>query len=167
MSRPTESKILSNVQLRNLIEANSGLHLNHMDAMLSQYRKLRVDGIEGPDNSDKFTIVWPLTFSEQLGNVHGTLHGGIAAYLVDSITSIHLFLQDGRRSHVSVNLSLNYMRPVPLGCEVAVKTKVASVGGKLAFLEAEFWSADRSTLYLTASHTKMFLKIDSSKTSKL
>eukprot|EP00331_Platyophrya_macrostoma_P011051 CAMPEP_0176407904 /NCGR_PEP_ID=MMETSP0127-20121128/1659_1 /TAXON_ID=938130 /ORGANISM="Platyophrya macrostoma, Strain WH" /LENGTH=123 /DNA_ID=CAMNT_0017787139 /DNA_START=88 /DNA_END=456 /DNA_ORIENTATION=- len=121
------------------LEENSGLHLVHMDEVFAKYRSLRIAGVEGPDISDKNCIVWPLTLTDQLGNVHGSLHGGVAAYLVDAITSIHLFLHDGRRSHVSVNLSLHYMKPVPLGEEVVLKTKISSVGGKVAFLEAEFW----------------------------
>lgn len=147
----------SNAELKDLVEAHMGIFPVHMDEIVSNHGKLRVAGLLGPDMANKAAVTWPFTFKPELGNIHEKLHGGVAAYIVDAITSVHLALVDGRHQHVSMHLSLNYIKPVPLGEEVHVRTFINGSGKTVAFLEAEFWSADGKVLFLTATHSKIFL----------
>ncbi|CUI15456.1 Hypothetical protein, putative [Bodo saltans] len=147
----------TNEQLKDLIRSNADIYPMHMDEIVFKASTLAVDDIRGPDASNKHCVVWPFVFKSELANLHDKLHGGMAAYLVDAITSIHLALIDGRQQHVSMHLSLNYIRPVPIGETVLLKTFINGRGKTAAFLEAEFWSADDKVIYLTATHSKIFV----------
>lgn len=163
MSAKREKKaftVQTNKQLKDLLHQMKGVFLTHMHEIISHHASLNIDLMEGPDHSDKMAVTWPFTFKDELGNIHEKLHGGIAAYLVDTITSVHLALMDGRQQHVSMHLALNYIKPVPLKEEVRVVTRINGIGRSAAFLEAEFWSLDKKTLYLTATHSKMFIGTD-------
>jgi acyl-coenzyme A thioesterase PaaI-like protein len=147
----------NNDQLKELIRSNSGIFPMHMDEIVFNASTLSVDDVQGPDANNKYCVVWPFVFKSELANLHDKLHGGMAAYLVDAVTSIHLALIDGRHQHVSMHLSLNYIRPVPIGETVLLKTFINGRGKTAAFLAAEFWSADDKVIYLTATHSKIFV----------
>lgn len=156
----------TNNQLKDLVRGNMSLYPIHMDEIVFKSSTLAVDDIRGPDPNNNHCIVWPLVFKAELANLHDKLHGGMAAYLVDAITSVHLALIDGRQQHVSMHLSLNYIRPVPIGETILLKTYINGRGKTAAFLEAEFWSGDEKTVFVTATHSKIFVG-DDKKRAKL
>lgn len=152
------------------------------DVILLDNATLHIDDVMGPYSihcpvtykdgcaqASATAIEWPFTFKDKLCNAHKSLHGGIQAFVVDTVTSIHLTLvTGGNRNHVSVELGLQYVRPVPLNEVVVLRTIVQSVGKNLAFMKAEFWTKDTRSkkgesvvglgkLLSTASHTKMFI----------
>ena len=152
------------------------------DVILQEHSTLQIEDIIGPYSMHcpvsykegctqvaATAIEWPFVFRDPLCNAHKSLHGGIQAFVVDTVSSIHLTLvTGGNRNHVSVELGLQYVRPVPLNEVVVLRTIVQSVGKNLAFMKAEFWARDKRSkkgesvaglgkLLSTASHTKMFI----------
>lgn len=131
-----------------------------------QLQEILVDGaaldlnrIDGPIATDADAYYWRLTLNKFVSNVQGFLHGGAAAYIVDTLTSFHMLFVDDRRTHVTINLHMNYIRKIPIGTNVVVKTYIRSRGKRTAMLEAVFVDAADSTIvYLSGQHTKMFYR---------
>jgi len=65
---------------------------------------------------------------EEHTNKGGTLHGGLSATLVDTISTLALTLPDGQNFSygVSVNMDLSYMKAAKLGEEVLIEAKIDS-----------------------------------------
>ena len=89
-------------------------------------------------------------------NEGGTLHGGLSATLVDTISTLALTLPDGQNFSygVSVNMDLSYMKAAKLGEEVLIEAKVLKRGRTLAFLEVELRNKATNELLVKGSHTK-------------
>jgi acyl-coenzyme A thioesterase 13 len=82
-----------------------------------------------------------MSIPESLCNKSGNLHGGMAATILDNLTSTALltlakpgFLDAG---HVSRTITMSYLRPVPMGSEVEIICDVVSAGRNLANLKGE------------------------------
>ena len=100
-----------------------------------------------------FSLKMVLFFSCNEG---GTLHGGLSATLVDTISTLALTLPDGQNFSygVSVNMDLSYMKAAKLGEEVLIEAKVLKRGRTLAFLEVELRNKVTNELLVKGSHTK-------------
>ncbi|GIL75904.1 hypothetical protein Vretimale_5594 [Volvox reticuliferus] len=102
-------------------------------------------------------IVCEMPVSERVQNRYGTLHGGAAATLVDTISTAAL-LTRSPHSGVSVHLAVTYLAPMPGGEEVVVDARVTRVGRQLASLEAQLRRKATGQLVATGTHTK-FLQV--------
>lgn len=73
-------------------------------------------------------LVASLKVEEEHTNKGGTLHGGLSATLVDTISTLALTLPDGQNFSygVSVNMDLSYMKAAKLGEEVLIEAKIDS-----------------------------------------
>lgn len=84
-------------------------------------------------------VFFPVQCTADILNGHGTMHGGVAAFIIDSYTSMHLTSSGlvGQQPHVTVNLNTEYLKPVALGTpSLYVMTRIVKAGRTLAFLEA-------------------------------
>lgn len=123
-----------------------------------QHCKMELDNITGPDPSDRNSLTWPFTAESMSLNRHGTLHGGVAVKLIDTFSSLHLSGLIDSTAHVSVNLNVSFLKAVPGGRRVLLKTYVVKHGRSMAFLEARIVdAADPSMVYVTATHSKAVL----------
>lgn len=109
-----------------------------------------------------------LQVQEHHTNGLGTLHGGCAATLVDSVTSLPvLFHTSGELgapwSFLGVTTSLNctYLTGSPVHSWIDVVAKVESIGRTLAVIACEIWDVpdgkhgtSHGAKRLTATHTK-------------
>lgn len=79
--------------------------------------------------------------SEQHTNPMGGVHGGFAATVLDSATgcAVHTTLPPGK-SYATVDLSVQMIRPVPVGVPLEVIGKVLNVSKRVGF--AEGWLQD-------------------------
>jgi len=82
-------------------------------------------------------VVMALTPGEHHYNPLGSVHGGIAATLLDSVMgcAVHSTLPKGR-GYTTVEIKVNYLRAMTAGLgEVRAEGKIIQVGGRIAMAE--------------------------------
>lgn len=89
-----------------------------------------------------------LTPQDRLGNPRYELHGGVTAVLADwaGIAT----LDGGRSDWALASLGVDYLRPAPLGQELAVDARCEHEGRRAAFVEVRFVRSD-GVLFARAS----------------
>ena len=87
--------------------------------------------------------IFTATASLQHTNPMGGVHGGFAATVLDSATgcAVHSALPSGR-SYATVDLSVQMIRPVPVGVQLEAIGKVLNVSKRVGF--AEGWLQDKN-----------------------
>ncbi|XP_022801413.1 acyl-coenzyme A thioesterase 13-like [Stylophora pistillata] len=86
-------------------------------------------------------------------NPMGNLHGGMTATLIDMLTTIVITTLPPHKVAASVDLSISYLRPAPVGEDVIINTEVIKMGRTLAFTAAELLNKD-GKLVAKARHTQ-------------
>ncbi len=70
-------------------------------------------------------------------NEHDTMHAGFIAAAFDEALGIFAaYLGDGKPT-VSINISLNYLKPIPMGDEILITAKATSLGRRLMTMSGE------------------------------
>lgn len=96
--------------------------------------------------------------SEKSAQSFGVLHGGISAFLAESLGSLGAYLASGLQRIAGVEVSTSHLRPAPVGTEIEVKATPVYIGHRLHVWEVKLTSAKRSNNDLP--------KQESSKTSE-
>ncbi|EPS28141.1 hypothetical protein POX_e07114 [Penicillium oxalicum] len=108
----------------------------------------------GPPAKVSFLI----NVTPEMSNALGTLHGGCAATLIDTLSTIILrgVSEPGKftMGGVSRNLNVTWLRPVPTGTEIRVVCEVIHVGKRLALLRAEIQRANTGDVCVVGEHGK-------------
>ena len=80
---------------------------------------------------------------EWMRNFAGTLHGGLCATVLDQAMGfVSYCMKAGEGTAPTVQLSVNYHRPLIPGTEVMVRVHVVSMTRSLMSLSAEAWEKD-------------------------
>lgn len=92
-------------------------------------------------------------------NGTGTLHGGASSMIFDICTSLTL-MAIGKKDvwingGVSRVLTVNYLRPAPLGEELELETEVVAAGKTMALLRAVMKRARDGAAVCTCEHSKV------------
>lgn len=93
-------------------------------------------------HSDGVTIEIPIR--DDLRNLAGLLHGGVSATIADAavgIAILHHF--GGRRSSTTVDLKINYFRPIRDG-KVVARSKLLRIGNHLVIGTVELKDGSRN-----------------------
>jgi acyl-CoA thioesterase len=86
-------------------------------------------------NDETVTIEFPVL--EYQLNEHDTMHAGFIATAFDEALGIFAsFLCDGKPS-VSINISLNYIKPIPKNDSILITAKVTSLGRRFITMSGE------------------------------
>lgn len=96
--------------------------------------------------------------SEKSAQSYGVLHGGISAFIAESLGSLGAYMASGFQPIAGVEISTSHLRPAPVGTEIEAKAVPVHVGRRLHVWEVKLISAKRSHNDLP--------KQDSSKTSE-
>ena len=103
-------------------------------------------------------VTFYATVVPEMANKNGTLHGGCAATLIDSLSSTLLvgLGQPGRFSLGGITraLDLKFLRAVPVGVEIAIVCEIVHVGRRLALLKAEIRRRDTGDVCVVGEHDK-------------
>lgn len=109
-----------------------------------------------PSGSVEYTL--PIT--PAYANLNGVMHGGAAGVIFDMCTTTALcpiarpgfweFLGGVTRS-----LNISYLRAVPVGTTVRIKSRVVQAGRTMALIKGEMTSLDGETVYATVEHHKV------------
>lgn len=111
------------------------------------------DLIENPTNQ----LLMKMSITNELGNLKGSLHGGAAATIVDTATTIAIAACDNKnRVNVSSDLSMTYMGAAFLNTDIYILSQVNRIGKRLAFTECSLFN-EEGDLLMTGRHTKAFL----------
>jgi uncharacterized protein (TIGR00369 family) len=86
-------------------------------------------------------------------NPHQTMHGGLIASAFDETFGIFAFYLNGEGSLVTVNISLNYQKPIPLNDSILITARTASIGKRLITLTGECRLKSSGSLTNTAQMT--------------
>ena len=95
----------------------------------------RWSGIRVAD-ADAGAVSLELDLDDHHRNIQGFAHGGVLATLADAAMglSVRSALEEGRR-HVTVEMSVHYLRPVTTGA-IRASGRAIRVGAEIAYAEA-------------------------------
>uniref|UniRef100_A0A1I8IGS7 Acyl-coenzyme A thioesterase 13 n=1 Tax=Macrostomum lignano TaxID=282301 RepID=A0A1I8IGS7_9PLAT len=137
--------------------ANSAKQLAKLGQYLQKFCKTtdfnRVMAKAVPVACTKNTCTVELAIDTEHANTYGTLHGGLTASLVDTMTTMALVANDSPPG-VSVELSVSYMRPAAVGSTLLIHSEIVKLGKSMAFLTSEFRDKESGKLIATGKHIK-------------
>jgi uncharacterized protein (TIGR00369 family) len=114
---------------------------------------LKLFGIQaGRVDPGLVTMVLPI--GEYMYNPIGSVHGGAAATLLDSVMgcAVHSLLSQGQ-AYATLEIKINYLRPITDALdEVTAEGRIITLGRKAAFAEGKIIDA-AGKLYATGSTT--------------
>ncbi|XP_051025309.1 acyl-coenzyme A thioesterase 13 [Acomys russatus] len=99
-------------------------------------------------------IICELKVEEQHANKLGTLHGGLTATLVDSISTMALMCTERGLPGVSVDMNITYMSPAKIGEEILITAYILKQGKTLAFASVDLTNKATGKLIAQGRHTK-------------
>lgn len=145
--------------------AAAGIQMSGLDYM----RAIMAGGLAGAPIADTLgfrlaevaegTVTFVCEPGEYLYNPIGSVHGGVAATLIDSATgcAIHTTLPAGV-PYTTVNLSVDYMKAISDKSGVIACTgRVVRAGARIAVADAEVTGAD-GTVYARGSATCLIMR---------
>ena len=109
---------------------------------------------------DKGQVSFYITPQEFHYNPLGTVHGGLAATVLDSCNSISANCQlDRGFLTMTTDIRVNYLRPITvLTGEITATAKIEKIGKKVIFVNGSLY--DKSgKVYATASSTELVVKV--------
>ncbi|XP_045717678.1 acyl-coenzyme A thioesterase 13 [Phyllostomus hastatus] len=99
-------------------------------------------------------VTCELRVEEEHTNKLGTLHGGLTATLVDTISTLALLCTERALPGVSVDMNITYMSPAKLGEDVVITAHILKQGRTLAFTSVDLTSKATGKLVAQGRHTK-------------
>jgi uncharacterized protein (TIGR00369 family) len=96
----------------------------------------------------------------ELMNAHGVLHGGVTATMADAAVGIAITTRLGRPAATTVEMKLNYMRPVT-GGKITARAYLLRMGSTLCIGRVDLFN-DTKELVAVALVTYMLIKTTSS-----
>tara|TARA_B100000497_G_scaffold57689_1_gene65642 strand:+ start:9078 stop:9563 length:486 start_codon:yes stop_codon:yes gene_type:complete len=117
-------------------------------------------GFSAIDIDEKGQVTFSITPEEFHYNPLGTVHGGLAATLLDSCNSITANCQvDKGFLTMTTDIRVNYLRPMTMETgEVTATAHIEKVGRKVIFVSGSL--ADKNGLiYATASSTELVVEV--------
>ncbi|WP_326595785.1 PaaI family thioesterase [Streptomyces sp. NBC_01803] len=108
-------------------------------------------------SAEKGEVVFVCTPDESAYNPIGLIHGGLVCTLLDTVAgcAVQSTLPVGT-GYTSIEIKVNYLRPVHSGAELRAHGWVTKPGRRVAFAEGDVRSADGKVL-ATASSTCLIL----------
>lgn len=92
----------------------------------------------------------------ELMNAHGVLHGGVTATMADAAVGIAITTRVGRPAATTVEMKLNYLRPVA-GGKITARSYLLRMGSTLCVGRVDLFD-DAKELVAAALVTYMLLK---------
>nr|XP_019572392.1 PREDICTED: acyl-coenzyme A thioesterase 13 [Rhinolophus sinicus] len=99
-------------------------------------------------------VICELKVEEEHTNKMGTLHGGLTATLVDSISTMALLCTERGAPGVSVDMNITYMSPAKLGEDIVITAHILKQGKTLAFASVDLTNKATGKLVAQGRHTK-------------
>ncbi|KAF2669063.1 thioesterase family protein-like protein [Microthyrium microscopicum] len=125
----------------------------YFDEDLMKEVKLLDAGPEG-------TVLFELLMDSKYSNLNDVMHGGAFGVVFDMLTTTALgplakpdfyFFMGG----VTRTLNISYLRAIPIGTTIRVRSWVVSAGRTMALIRSEMTSVDGKLVYATCEHHKV------------
>jgi len=101
------------------------------------------------------TLTGIMKVENQDCNSGGTLHGGMTALLVDSLSGVALMTHPKcTSSGVSLSINMTYMSAAPLGDEIVIKASTDKIGKRMAFLNVEIFNRKNGAMVAKGTQVK-------------
>jgi uncharacterized protein (TIGR00369 family) len=84
-----------------------------------------LEGVSATSIEGRFVV------SERSAQAYGVLHGGISAFLAESLGSLGAFITSGFQPVAGVEVSTSHFQPAPIGMEIEVKATPMHIGRRL------------------------------------
>lgn len=120
-----------------------------MAATLNGRLKAELESCDG--ERQEITLRFPLE-SWQVNGL-GTLHGGMISTMMDLAMSMAVYCYSRQSIPPTISMTVNYMRPVPMGEFVRIRANVTSLGRRNATAYCEAIIPDTGKLASTAIGT--------------
>lgn len=108
--------------------------------------------IESVDAGRK-ELVTAFTAAPWAENVNGTVHGGIITAAIDSTMGIFSRGMAYPRRGPTLNLNVNFLKPVRIGETMYTRVKLLRQGRNLMWMQAVSWTTDEEKLCASAEGT--------------
>ncbi len=113
-----------------------------IDALVDTFKSTsRVSKLMDPSlvacNAEEQSITIEFPVSECQLNEHNTMHAGFIAAAFDEALGIFAAYLGAEKATVSINISLNYLKAIPMNDAILVTAKVTSLGRKLITMSGE------------------------------
>ncbi|XP_036907279.1 acyl-coenzyme A thioesterase 13 [Sturnira hondurensis] len=99
-------------------------------------------------------VTCELRVEEEHTNQYGTLHGGLTATLVDSVSTLAILCTERALPGVSVDMNITYMSPIKVGEDVVITAHILKEGRTLAFASVDLTNKATGKLVAQGRHTK-------------
>ncbi|XP_008057579.1 acyl-coenzyme A thioesterase 13 [Carlito syrichta] len=99
-------------------------------------------------------VICEMKVEQQHTNKMGTLHGGLTATLIDTISTMALLCTERGAPGVSVDMNITYMSPAKLGEDVVITAHILKQGKTLAFASVDLTNKATGKLIAQGRHTK-------------
>jgi uncharacterized protein (TIGR00369 family) len=112
----------------------------------------------GSCSEEKASIILEYPVMEWESNPNNVMHGGIIATIMDTTLGIlanYLCIGIGKTFAPTINMSINYLKPVPVGETLCVEAKVTSFGKSLITVYGEAYI--KGTTGFTANATATYI----------
>lgn len=103
------------------------------------------------ENEQTITIEFPVLECQL--NEHDTMHAGFIATAFDEALGIFATYLSNGKSTVSINISLNNLRPIPMNDSILITAKATSLGRKIITVSGECHLKSNGLLTNTALAT--------------
>lgn len=113
--------------------------------------RLKGEFVSCDDEAREIVLKYPL--EEWMVNGLGTLHGGMTNTMMDLAMSIAVFAFSRETIPPTLSMTTNYLRPVPMGDHVLIKTRLTSLGKRNATCYCEAIVPDSGKVACTAIGT--------------
>lgn len=113
-----------------------------IEALVSTFKNTsRVSKLMDPSlvdcNCEEQTITIEFPVLECQLNEHDTMHAGFIAAAFDEALGIFAAYLGAEKATVSINISVNYLKAIPMNDSIRVTAKVTSLGRKLITMSGE------------------------------
>ena len=108
-------------------------------------------------DADRREIVYCFFTVEEMENPWGVTHGGMLAVMLDWAMGVAARTILDYNHTPTVDMQLQYLKPVPLNTKVYVRARVNSRGKRIAFMSAHAW-CDREDNILTNATGVYYLR---------
>ena len=117
-------------------------------------------GASGIDIDDNGHVSFTITPQEFHYNPLGTVHGGMAATMLDSCNSISANCQVGNGFiTMTTDIRINYLRPMTINTgEVTATANIEKVGRKVIFVNGALVDKNKK-VYATANSTELVVEV--------
>lgn len=113
--------------------------------------RLKGEFVSCDDENKEIILQYPL--EDWMVNGLGTLHGGMTNTMMDLAMSIAVYAFSRETIPPTVSMTTNYLRPIPMGDYVLIKTRLTSLGKRNATAYCEAIVPDSGKVACTAIGT--------------